>query len=237
MRRAFKTILEGERRRVLWSLAPAGVGFLIGALIWLCFWLAEDGEGPAGVVTLLTFWIGLLGLCICMVGELLSKYPVAIRMGMKRKNCLFAWFVADFLYLEIFLLLVWLLFKGERAVTGLLFDVVREPVDISLLFTPWLFIALPFAAACGIVLCVSGILRFKKWAAVILWAVWMFVCLAVPRMLSGMTGRRQGIWETAGKNIAGWFSELPAGFAAAMVLFVSAGAVLLGGYSLIKQDV
>ncbi len=180
--------------------------FLVGKLLGLFLTVVTDmpQEFPLGSV------FGIIGLAVvlfCVGGQFVLGLNNAILMSRTRKGFLLGHYVVSILSLLLCALLALVLFVLEVWLLPGMGEAGRQQVQqvLAVVLNPALAAAFLLG---GVVLAnfVGALLaRFGKKAFWVLWALWMFCFLVLPRMMEASEGK-DSILTRAGRALAGLFT-------------------------------
>ena len=179
--------------------------FLLGELLWtILSATVTKGEAwvPMGAIFLI---IGLAVVLFCVGGQFTLGFGNAVTMSRTRKQFLLGHYVVSMVCLTACVLVALLLCVLDVTVGTRLLG--SDPVDLSFLYQPLYYVAF---VVCGTVLANffgALIFRFGRTAFWVLWAIWMFCSLVLPRMAKN-AGESETLLTLAGRYFMNFFTGL-----------------------------
>ncbi|MDK2813644.1 MAG: hypothetical protein PWQ08_899 [Clostridiales bacterium] len=202
---AIKNEWKVQRSVLLQELVMLFGAFLLGELIWtvLSVTVAKDeGWFPMGSVFLI---IGLAIDLFCVGGQFTLGFGNAVTMSRTRKQFLLGHYIISMVCLTACALAALGLSQLEITVGTHLLG--SEPMDLQFLYQPLYYVAF---VVCGTVLANflgALIFRFGRTAFWVLWAIWMFCSLVLPRMAKS-AGESETLLTLIGQYFSKFFTEL-----------------------------
>lgn len=182
-------MLENLKRQfaVQWETAAAGCAVMLGAwLTGVVIHAVIQGmrEPPDEVVALgtcIACVAAAVYLLFVMIGQISLYFRVEVGMGLTRRNFCLTHFVFCLTEALGYTAVLILLCAAEDKMNGLLYPGKDSLADLVPYLCRWAF---PGAAALGALGNLAGalLMRFGRRIAVVLWAVWMLLCIGVPRI-------------------------------------------------------
>ncbi len=203
---AIKNEWKIQKSVLVQELAIVCGAFLLGELIWtvLSVTLVKDeGWFPMGSVFLI---IGLAIVLFCVGGQFTLGFGNAVTMSRTRKQFLLGHYVISMVCLTACVLVslglsMLELFVGTHLLGG------GDVADLQFLYQPLYYVAF---VVCGTVLANflgALIFRFGRTAFWVLWAIWMFCSLVLPRMAKS-AGESETLLTLIGRFFSKFFTEL-----------------------------
>lgn len=192
------------RRADVWQIPLIELGsFLFGfgiMAIILCW--SEDAESSYPLGALFAFL--MTALLVCFFGGLsfIHEYSDAVNMGRTRKSFVTAYAVVSILEFLVCNFAVYILYKTEINIyirMGKPVEFQKESWGIAF----WILLCIVLAIFEVAVQLFIGavILRFGKKALWVLWALWMFICIAPGRVSNEAEGEHTLFGEFAYKIV------------------------------------
>ena len=197
--------LQGRAFPQFWGIILGA--FILGRLISLginWFVLAPDDreEIPLGMALML---VGLVIVLFCIGAGFVTGLNNAIVMSRTRRGFFIGHFAAGLLQMLASLLLVWILCQLELRLPGM--DPELLPL-IMTVFRPGIVAAIVLGGVVTANFAGAAVARYGKTAGWLLWAVWMFCCLVLPRMLAP-SGRGDSLLSRAGSALSRLLGQVP----------------------------
>lgn len=207
-------------RDCLWTFLAVLIGWCVGFGL-LALLMTEDGSSYLTMGTLIgVFMAVMLGLVGDWIGMGLY-FNTQVSLGCTRKEFFWSYSIVKCLMNFVCLGILLLLGALEDSLCRAIYQVGRE---VDLLY--WILRAGPWAALAvpGIgMLCGALVMRFGKKAQWVTWGVWMFGCLAVPRIIGEGRENTPTVFGAVGRFCARIFGRVPSG----VWLLAAAAAILL----------
>lgn len=193
-----KKQMQVQWRDWLWEFAVLLVVWLIGFCM-LHVIMADDGGAYMALGT------GMAGIIVGITSLLTGIFSVGIHfnvqvaMGCTRKNFFFSYYIVNCIMNLLLVLLLILLCITEIRFCKVIYPGVEQEVNLL----PWLIkagipAALAISAAGG--LCGALVLHFGKKAFWVLWFLWMFVFLGIPRITDAVEEAPQSFFGMLGRQ-------------------------------------
>lgn len=192
----------------LFILALAAIVGIVIILLVLYNSPAGETYGTAGSIFVLLF--GGMMILTYDVFYVPKYFRQAISMNRARKPLLAALYVMSCLDVVILLIIAKIVSVLELALYGKLFPASVSEFDAAAWMSNPLLIAgfvLGIPVVCLFI--ASLLMRFPKGAFFTLWALWMFGCLGVPRMVSDTLEHNDTFLGNLGTTVAKGFSAIP----------------------------
>lgn len=190
----------------LWEFGAVLVLWLIGFGI-LHFIMLDDADSWLALGTLMAIMIEAMIALLTGVISMGICFNLQVSMGCTRKRFFVSYYLANVVKDLLIVLLLLLLCAAETQLCRMIYPGIREELD---LFSWILTMGVPAALAVPAVgsLCGAILLRFGRKGYWVLWFLWMFAFLGVPRIMGAPDGTFFG--ELAG-GITRMAQTVPAG--------------------------
>lgn len=180
------------------------------------------------------------GMCALMFLLIMSMVQISIHfnaqisMGSTRKQFIISWLVVGITEAVAAVLLV----TGICFCENKLFGVIYSGIPNEINFLPYLLKYGVLAAMAATILgnfCGTLVMRFGKVAFWILWALWMFGCLGLPRITEAIEEAPNSFYGKVGSGIGHFLQGIPVSMWVILVLGIC-GAALAVTYGILRKQ-
>ena len=182
MLKQFLLDIKLHKKDFLVPLVMIPACFLLG--VGLCCLIMFTEDDPGSWVTFGTFmaWLSLIFFAVMNFAKYYQEFMLALSMGRTRGAFLFSYALRTLLMLALGYGLVLVLYRVELAVGSKLF--APWPLEMGFEFmTDWRMIAIGLPVMVIVAMFIGSLYSwFGKKVLVVLWVVWMALCLVAPRL-------------------------------------------------------
>lgn len=224
------------KAEIKFSLGILICSFLGGQLIAAL--MRMFGDGDEKIVTMSTLFmisaIAFIALIQGMMG-IVGEFNLIVGMGVTRKQFFTSFSLYTIIEYLIFTGFVYVGYFLEQGILKMVYDEREKLVPMNgFLLTPYvipaLFLLLGFSFCCG-----ALVLKFGKKIFWGLWAIWMFCCFFLSRIVHGLEKNMSGeVTEELinfGKRIVQWGEGVHC-----IIMFVGAAILFYTAYLMIRKQ-
>lgn len=197
-------ILRGNLRMCLDELglvlAAVLAGPVIGGIIQYFISRASE-ESVGGIMTLLSLMLG--AVCLLFMGIFTTSFhfQMMVEMGRTRKEFMVNRLIISWIMAIAFYALSFVVYIAEKSWYRVL------EMDFGILFKPVCMLGIIFVITGTGAICEAVIIRFGSRAKIVLWCLWMVMCLAPTQLVNRIDWIETTV---AGKNIIQFLAGLDA---------------------------
>lgn len=237
-------MIQSIKKQMKVSIADWGLGlaFTAGCVVFgLIFIWIMKAAGPVESEdeALITMAFGIFGagifIILYMGFTLLMNFNLQVGMGCTRKDFIVSYYVTGALGSLVLVLFVAVTAAAEQMVYTRIYG-AEAVVDMVSAILKW---GIPAALALPAVssMCGALVLRFGKAAAWILWGIWMFGCLGLPRMADKISELPDSALGKAGTAAVSMLKNLPGSAWTILILLAGAVSLAVEVCLLLRQEV
>lgn len=237
MKKAMKKQLRLQRRDWLIGVPMILGGMLFGIAVMVFLVKMEGISEIKGYIPVGT----LLGMIMCgvfcglvMIGALPVNFNLQVSLGCTRKQFFVSYYLTWMLGVLVYYALLLALWRAECLLYERLWPALECGADFG---GPMLRWGIPVCVVFPIVGGFLGamIMRFGRKAGIVLWVVWMVVCLGGPKVADAMEEAPDSVYGRIGTGILELCNTVPGGVWAAGILAVAL-LCLAGAYGIVRRQ-
>lgn len=230
IKKQFKT----QYRDWLLMLAFEVGAFLIGMIMFSVIMRLSDESTYFAMGTILGAAIILIYSVIQILNGMYIYFNVEISMGVTRKQFFISYLITSFCASMIGMILL----IGLNALENTLLRTIYADLTEEINFLPYLIRwAVPTAALIAVVggFCGALLIRFGRKAFWIMWALWMFGCLGIPKISDAVTENPESVYGQIGLAAGNVLSSISVSVWMMILAVVSIGA-LTGMWLILRRQ-
>lgn len=202
------------------------------------FMVRNDSEAEyyVAIGTLLACIMAVLLSAIMILGQFVVYFNTEVSMGCLRKHFLVSFYLVSFVFTLAYMAVIIVMNLIENALCRRMYPYLSSEIDFLPYILKW---GVPVIA----VLCIVGIfssillLRFGRKAFWILWVIWMFGCVGIPRVSEAMEDAPNSLMGRIGSAVTGYLRGIPLNIMIGTAAAVSVFCMIMSWIFIRKQQV